>query len=452
MWAAHLFVVTSTARAAPSGPVLETDRLAFLGRNRTTRPRARLDRAEAASDDRRRARPHLLAAPARRVPPDGEAPACITGPWSRHPRRGARPHRPASWARRPTNGSPCSAWTQSQVRLRHLGISAKEASQFQSLGGLVTFSEPSLRARRIDTGPRPPARSPRCGRSVSRATCRSCSCGSTTPTTCASSAQVVQAFEYWRLKRLAVDLVVLNERSLVRRELHEGLHASGGSMPVATHVDGPTGARSTSSGPTRLTRGEPAAALVAARRDPCPPRRHRRRSCVAHRRRASTRSPSQRVSPRGDADARRADGAEDLLYFNGLGGFDVGRAASTSQCSTGTDSTPAPWTNVVANEQFGFHATAEGAGYTWWRNSRDNQLTPWRNDPVSARSRRRSTCVTTRRGALARPPRRRFARGPAHRPPRLRATPPSSTPGPRTRPRLVQFVPRTIRSRSLGSG
>ena len=27
-------------------------------------------------------------------------------------------------------------------------------------------------------------------------------------------------------------------------------------------------------------------------------------------------------------------------------------------------STPAPWMNVVANPTFGFHATAEGAGYT----------------------------------------------------------------------------------------
>ena len=59
------------------------------------------------------------------------------------------------------------------------------------------------------------------------------------------------------------------------------------------------------------------------------------------------------------------------------------RLASTSYGSTDATSTPAPWTNVIANDVFGFHATAQGAGYTWWRNSRDNQLTPWRNDPVS---------------------------------------------------------------------
>ena len=44
---------------------------------------------------------------------------------------------------------------------------------------------------------------------------------------------------------------------------------------------------------------------------------------------------------------------------------------------------PAPWTNVVAHETFGFACTESGPGYTWSDNSHDNRLTPWRNDPVS---------------------------------------------------------------------
>ena len=48
-------------------------------------------------------------------------------------------------------------------------------------------------------------------------------------------------------------------------------------------------------------------------------------------------------------------------------------------------STPAPWINVVSNASFGFQVAAEGGGYTWSQNSRDNQLTPWSNDPVSDR-------------------------------------------------------------------
>ena len=48
--------------------------------------------------------------------------------------------------------------------------------------------------------------------------------------------------------------------------------------------------------------------------------------------------------------------------------------------------TPAPWINVVANPGAGFHVAADGAGYTWTGNSRENQLTPWSNDPVENRS------------------------------------------------------------------
>ena len=45
-------------------------------------------------------------------------------------------------------------------------------------------------------------------------------------------------------------------------------------------------------------------------------------------------------------------------------------------------STPAPWLNVIANASFGFQVSESGSGYSWSENSRENQLTPWSNDPV----------------------------------------------------------------------
>ncbi len=45
--------------------------------------------------------------------------------------------------------------------------------------------------------------------------------------------------------------------------------------------------------------------------------------------------------------------------------------------------TPVPWSNVIANENFGFLITESGGGYTWAINSGENRLTPWTNDPVS---------------------------------------------------------------------
>ena len=70
-----------------------------------------------------------------------------------------------------------------------------------------------------------------------------------------------------------------------------------------------------------------------------------------------------------------------LEFFNGLGGFDKNGREYVTVLSPGA-TTPAPWINVIANRGFGFQVSAEGSGYTWAENSRENQITPWSNDPV----------------------------------------------------------------------
>src|SRR5206468_10330456 len=72
----------------------------------------------------------------------------------------------------------------------------------------------------------------------------------------------------------------------------------------------------------------------------------------------------------------------DLEFFNGLGGFDANGGEYVTILGEG-QWTPAPWINVIANPSFGFQVSESGSGYTWSVNSRENQLTPWSNDPVS---------------------------------------------------------------------
>ena len=70
-----------------------------------------------------------------------------------------------------------------------------------------------------------------------------------------------------------------------------------------------------------------------------------------------------------------------LLFDNSYGGFTVdGREYAIYLRPN--ESTPAPWINVVANERVGFLASEAGSGYTWAENSGENRLTAWRNDPV----------------------------------------------------------------------
>jgi cellobiose phosphorylase len=70
-----------------------------------------------------------------------------------------------------------------------------------------------------------------------------------------------------------------------------------------------------------------------------------------------------------------------LKYFNGYGGFDEKQNEYVIRLKDG-DNTPAPWINVVSNDRFGFTVSETGGGYTWFENSRENKLTPWTNDSL----------------------------------------------------------------------
>ena len=74
----------------------------------------------------------------------------------------------------------------------------------------------------------------------------------------------------------------------------------------------------------------------------------------------------------------------DLSFDNGYGGFTPDGREYVIYLRPG-EWTPAPWINVVANEDFGFLVSEAGLGCTWSENSGENRLTTWRNDPVSDR-------------------------------------------------------------------
>jgi cellobiose phosphorylase len=74
--------------------------------------------------------------------------------------------------------------------------------------------------------------------------------------------------------------------------------------------------------------------------------------------------------------------AEALTFDNGYGGFSADGTEYVMHVVPGACQPPMPWVNVVANETFGFLVSESGAGYTWSRNSRENRLTPWSNDPI----------------------------------------------------------------------
>jgi cyclic beta-1,2-glucan synthetase len=72
----------------------------------------------------------------------------------------------------------------------------------------------------------------------------------------------------------------------------------------------------------------------------------------------------------------------DLAFDNGVGGFSPDGTAYAVHLEPG-ESPPAPWSNVIAHERFGFLVSESGGGFTWLENSGEKRLTTWRNDPVA---------------------------------------------------------------------
>lgn len=74
---------------------------------------------------------------------------------------------------------------------------------------------------------------------------------------------------------------------------------------------------------------------------------------------------------------------KELLYYNDFGGFS--KDGKEYIIKTNEKYTPMPWSHIIANEKFGTLITANGGGYTWSGNSRENKLTTWSNDPITDR-------------------------------------------------------------------
>ena len=77
---------------------------------------------------------------------------------------------------------------------------------------------------------------------------------------------------------------------------------------------------------------------------------------------------------------------EELRHFNGIGGFNADGSEYVMRLEWQGGALklpPMPWTNVLANPQFGCVISETGASCTWSRNSQALRVTPWSNDPVS---------------------------------------------------------------------
>lgn len=266
------------------------------------------------------------------------------------------------------------AWTQAQIQLRHLAISSDEANLYQNLASHLIYANRALRAPSIaiiqNLGPQSSLWPQSISGDRPILLLRIDDVEDITIVQ-----EILQASEYWKAKGLIADIVIMNDRmSSYTQDLQSAIETLVRKVSRLTSTNQIYLLRAD------LTSAETLRVIVSAARVVL----YARRGTLAKqmqllRENSVIKGAKKIVEPKSKFVAVAVNGLE---FFNGHGGFaDNGREYTI--VLSADKPTPAPWTNVIANPLFGFHASAECCGYAWFGNARENQITAWSNDPVS---------------------------------------------------------------------
>ena len=278
------------------------------------------------------------------------------------------------------------AWTHAQVQLHHLGIGPDEAHLFQRLANAVIYPEASLRASSDQL-----ART-----NLEISTLWSLGISGDLPMVLAvidneddveTIRQLLRAHEYWRMKQLSADLVIVNDKPPSYNQDFQG------SLEALVHASQLR--LSPDSGNTRgrifLIRGDLinaqtraqlqsfARVLILSRRGTLSEQIGRPQPLILPRETATV-YPWRRTRVAAQPDTPLPE--LNLEFFNGIGGFDKNGREYVTVLGEGLR-TPEPWVNVIANPAFGFLVSESGSGFTWSENSHENQITPWSNEHLA---------------------------------------------------------------------
>lgn len=272
------------------------------------------------------------------------------------------------------------AWTHSQVILRQLNTSEAAAQTYARLANMVVYAQPTLRAEAAAQLANRRGQSGLWGYSIS----------GDLPIVLLQIGdaanldlvhRLVQAHAWWRLKGLAVDLVIWNEeRDVYRQQLHERIVGLIAGSVESGVVERPGGIfvrhAEQIAGEDRVLLQAVARALISDRRGTLEQQVATRR---VPERRLPALVPTRVVDLPAESDALPQ---AELRHFNGHGGFSADGREYVIVMQGGRRP-PAPWVNVIANPRFGTVVSEAGSAYTWCENAHELRLTPWHNDPVA---------------------------------------------------------------------
>jgi cellobiose phosphorylase len=270
------------------------------------------------------------------------------------------------------------AWTHSQVTLRQLNASEREARLYAQLAGALLYADPTRRAASAVLLGNRRGQSGLWSHGISGdAPIVLLQVGD--PDSIDIVRQLVQAHAYWRIKGLAVELVILNEdTSVYDQSLHNQIIQLISSGIEAQQLDRPGGIF------VRRLEQIPQAdrlLLQAVARVILDDTHGTFAEVVERRVLRESGVPALQTTRPPRPEATVPLPPRQLNFENGLGGFTPdGREYIITLLPGRT--TPAPWVNVLANPAFGTVISDSGTVYTWSENAHEFRLTPWSNDAV----------------------------------------------------------------------
>jgi cellobiose phosphorylase len=379
-WMLHLVAVRTAEFEEPS---YETDRLKFLGRRRSTQNPEVMQRsgrlsntAGAVLDPIVAIRQRLILAPDATVSVDFVTGMAATRDEALQLVDRYRDHHLANRALE-------MAWSHAQVMCRQINATDCDALLYGRLASSVLYMNPAQRAPVGILARNQRGQSGLWGHGIS----------GDLPIVLlkigrmqrlALARQLVQAHAYWRLKGLAVDLVVWNDGdSGYRQELQDQIVGLCNSAADGSPFDRPGGIfirrADQLSEEDRVLLQTVARVIITDTEGTLEEQLDRR---VRSELKTPELIPTVRARPELNSDPQDGTFGRELLFYNGLGGFTPDGREYVIRLLPG-QVCPAPWVNVLANPYFGTVLSEAGSAYTWSENAHEFRVTPWANDPIT---------------------------------------------------------------------
>lgn len=275
------------------------------------------------------------------------------------------------------------ATAQTQLELKYLGIKSSQANLYQIMAARIIFLNPSFRVREEFIVGLNHGQSSLWAYGIS---------GDlpivlnviTKQSDLDIIRQLLKAHEYWTIKGLSVDLVILNEensgyfqpvldsvRDLINSSTARDKVNKNGGVFLLNAASIPLEHVSTIKAIARLVIDSENGLIITQIK------KNSKGNC-----KDTNSSEELNTKPLNYIEEPYTNEIKELKYFNGFGGFDAVNGQYVIRLKD-NKRTPLPWINVIAREKFGFTLSESGSSCTWNQNSRENKITTWSNDWVT---------------------------------------------------------------------